>query len=86
MPIVKVYKNFHVRIPAVVRKELNISEGDFLEATITEDGILYKMHEKAEVELSPSGKQKLEKALIEIESGKTEEFDSVDDLIKDLTQ
>ena len=44
MPIVKVYKNFHVRIPAAVRKELNISEGDFLEATITEDGILYRMH------------------------------------------
>ncbi len=44
------------------------------------------MHEKAEVELSQAGKQKLEKALIEMECGQTEEFDSVDDLIEDLAR
>lgn len=38
------------------------------------------------VELSQSGKQKLEEALIEMEQGLTEKFDSVDDLIKDLTE
>ncbi len=38
------------------------------------------------VELSQTGKQKLEEALIEMEQGQTEEFDSVDDLIKDLTE
>lgn len=39
-----------------------------------------------EVVLSRAGKQKLEEALIEMEQGQTEEFDSVDDLIKDLTE
>jgi hypothetical protein len=68
----------------------------------TEDGILYRVkdlvdrdisdywkqgaQEKGEVELSEGGKQKLEKALAEMEQGRTEEFDSVDDLIKDLDQ
>ena len=42
------------------------------------------MHEKAEVELSQAGKQKLEKALIDMERGQTREFDSVNDLIEDL--
>ena len=102
MPIVKVNKNFQVTIPASVRRELNISEGDFLEATVTEDGILYKVkdlidrdisdywkqkaQEEGEVELSKGGKQKLEKALVEMEQGQTEEFDNVDDLISDLNQ
>jgi AbrB family looped-hinge helix DNA binding protein len=102
MPIVKVNKNFQVTIPASVRRELNISEGDLLEATVTEDGILYrvkelidrdvsiywkqKAQEEGEVELSEGGKQRLEKALAEMEQGQTEEFDNVDDLIKDLNQ
>ena len=102
MPIVKVNKNFQVTIPASVRRELNISEGDFLEAMATEDGILYKVkdlvdrdisdywkqkaQEKGEVELSEGGKKKLERALVEMEQGRTKEFDSVDDLIKDLDQ
>jgi AbrB family looped-hinge helix DNA binding protein len=97
MPIVKVNKNFQVTIPASVRRELNISEGDFLEAMATEDGILYKVkdlvdrdisgywrqkaQEKGEVELSEGGKKKLERALVEMEQGRTEEFDSVDDPI-----
>jgi AbrB family looped-hinge helix DNA binding protein len=102
MPIVKVNKNFQVTIPASVRRELNISEGDFLEATVTKDGILYKVkelidrdisnywkqkaQEKGEVELSKGGKQKLERALVEMEQGQMEEFDNVDDLIKDVNQ
>ena len=43
-----------------------------------------KAQEKGEVELSEGGKQKLEKALVEMEQDQTEEFDSVDELIKDL--
>ena len=45
-----------------------------------------KAQEKGEVELSEGGKQKLGKALAEMEQGQTEEFDNVDDLIKDLDQ
>ena len=100
MLIVKVNKNFQVTIPAAVRRKLNITEGDFLEAMVTKDGVLYKVkelidrnisdywkqkaQEKGEIELSEGGKQKLEKALVEMEQDQTEEFDSVDELIKDL--
>ena len=38
------------------------------------------------VKLSQSGQQKLAEALIEMEQGQTKEFDSVDDLIKDLVE
>lgn len=102
MPVVKVNKNFQVTIPASVRKKLNISAGDFLEATVTEDGILYKAkelvdrdisdywrqksEEAGESELSESGKLKVESALAEMEAGKSKEFDNVDDLMKDLDQ
>lgn len=50
------------------------------------DEFYCKAQEKAEIELSQAGKQKLEEALIEMEQGQTEEFDSVDDLIKDLVK
>jgi len=50
------------------------------------DEFCCEVQEKAEVELSQAGKQKLEEALIEMEQGQTKEFDSVDDLIKDLVE
>jgi AbrB family looped-hinge helix DNA binding protein len=102
MPVVKVNKNFQVTIPSSVRKELGISAGDFLEATTTKDGILYKIkdlvdrdisnywrqrtQEEGEVELSEGGRKKVEEALAQMEQGQTKEFDDVDDLIKDLNQ
>lgn len=50
------------------------------------DEFYCRVQEKSEVELSQAGKQKLEEALIEMEQGQTKEFDSVDDLIKDLVE
>ena len=50
------------------------------------DEFYRRVQEKTEVELSQAGKQKLEEALIEMEQGQTKEFDSVDDLIKDLVE
>ena len=102
MAVVKVNKNFQVTIPASVRRELNISAGDFLEATVTKDGILYKVkelidrdisgywkqrnQEEGGPELSEAGRRKVGSALVEMEQGQTKEFDNVDALIKDLNQ
>ena len=45
MPVMKVNKKYQITIPANVRKELNISAGDLLEAKVTrtKDGIVYKI-------------------------------------------
>ena len=44
MPVMKVNKKYQITIPASVRKELNISIGDLLEARVTKtkDGVVYK--------------------------------------------
>ncbi len=100
MPIVKVNRNFQVTIPASVRRQLDISKGDYLEAIATRDGILYRVkdlvdrdiseyweqraQEEGESELSRSGERKLREALLEGEQGEVEEFDNIEDLIEDL--
>lgn len=48
MPVMRVNKKNQVTIPASVRKELNISAGDLLEAKVTKtkDGIVYKINRR----------------------------------------
>jgi len=45
MPVMRVNKKNQVTIPASIRKELNISAGDPLEARVTKtkDGVVYKI-------------------------------------------
>ncbi len=52
MPIIKVNKKYQITIPISVRKELNISAGDILEAQVTKtkDGIVYKLKRMSEEE------------------------------------
>ncbi len=45
MPIVIVKPKFQVTIPAKLRKEIDLQEGDILEATLVGDGILLKPKE-----------------------------------------
>ncbi len=42
MPIVKVKQNYQITVPVEIRKQLNLQVGDYIEAMLTEDGILYK--------------------------------------------
>ena len=42
MPLVTVKPKFQVTIPARLRKDINLHEGDVMEATIVEDGILLR--------------------------------------------
>ena len=42
MPLVTVKPKFQVTIPAKLRRDINLHEGDLLEATITDDGILLR--------------------------------------------
>ena len=43
MNLVKVKPKFQVTIPAKLRKDLNLQEGDMLEAIRVEDGILFRV-------------------------------------------
>ena len=54
MSVMRVNKKNQVTIPASVRKELNISAGDLLEAKVTKtkDGIVYKIKRMSDKEIS----------------------------------
>ena len=43
MNLVTVKPNFQVTIPAKLRKDINLQEGDILEAIRVEDGILFRV-------------------------------------------
>jgi AbrB family looped-hinge helix DNA binding protein len=60
MPVMRVNKKNQVTIPASVRKELNISAGDLLEAKVTKtkDGIVYKIKRMSDKEISDYWKMK----------------------------
>ena len=60
MPVMRVNKKNQVTIPASVRKELNISAGDLLEAKVTKtkDGIVYKIKRMTDKEISDYWKMK----------------------------
>ena len=42
MPLTKVSKNFQVTIPAGLRREFNLKEGDYLEATVQDGVFVFK--------------------------------------------
>jgi len=99
MPVMRVNKKNQVTIPASVRKELNISAGDLLEAKVTKtkDGIVYKIkrmsdywkmksQEEGEHELSELGKQRVEEALLDVKEGRIKVFDNAKDFMKYLNK
>lgn len=45
MPLITVKPKFQVTIPAKLRERINLHEGDIMEATIVEDGILLRPKE-----------------------------------------
>ena len=55
-------------------------------AKLSQMKLYYGINGGKEAILSKAGKRKLEEALIEVELGHTEEFDSVDAFIKDLIE
>jgi AbrB family looped-hinge helix DNA binding protein len=54
MTVIKVNKKYQITIPASVRKELNISAGDFFDVKITKskDGVVYKRKRMSDEEIA----------------------------------
>ena len=88
MPTIQVRRNFQITLPASIRKILGIEEGDFIEAEIKDETVLLKpqkMIDKSQTWFWTKKWQDMEKEADEaIRKGETEEFEDVEDLIKDL--
>jgi len=88
MALVKVRSRAQITLPAEVRDELGIDEGDLLEARVEGNRIILEPQIVApkfpEVELSEDGERVLDEALEDEAAGRVREYESVDALIADL--
>ena len=87
MSVVKVMQRRQVVIPKELFDALNLEVGDYLEARLEGDRLVYipkKLVDRDEWYASKQGQATIAKALEDIKQGKGKEFDDVDALIKDL--
>ncbi|MCF6159482.1 MAG: AbrB/MazE/SpoVT family DNA-binding domain-containing protein [wastewater metagenome] len=88
MAVVKVKKNFQLTLPNNLRKELNISEGDFLDLEVKNGEIVVKpiklIPKDQQYFYTPEWQKKEKEADSDLARKKRKEFKSVDDLIKEL--
>ncbi len=88
MALVKVRSKAQITLPAEVRNELGIDEGDLLEARVEGNKIILEpqivVPKFPEVELSEAGERMLDEALEDEAARRVREYESVDALIADL--
>ena len=84
----KVTRHGQVTLPASIRKELGIKEGDFVEVTVEDDRAVLlpkKLIDKSQVYFWTKEWQEAEREASEdIKAGRVKTFDTAEDLIKDL--
>ena len=84
----KVTRHGQITLPAPVRKELGIEEGDLIEIEIVDDRAILmpkKLIDKSQAYFWTKKWQEAEKAADEdIKAGRVKSFDSVEELIDDL--
>jgi AbrB family looped-hinge helix DNA binding protein len=90
MPTTKVTRHGQITLPASVREQLGIEEGDIVEIKVEEERAVLmpkKLVDKSQAYFWTRKWQEGERAADEdIKAGRVKTFDSVDDLIKDLDQ
>jgi len=88
MSLSKVTRHGQITIPAGLRKQLGIEEGDLVELLVKEDHIVLmpkKLIDKSQVYFWTKEWQEAERqAQADIEAGRIQEFASVDELFADL--
>ena len=88
MPLVQVREKAQITLPSKIRKALGIKEGDYLEAEVEGNKIVFipkVLIDKAEaVTLSKKGEEMLKEALGDVKKGKVKKFKNVEELIDDL--
>ncbi|NQT47928.1 MAG: AbrB/MazE/SpoVT family DNA-binding domain-containing protein [Chloroflexi bacterium] len=84
----KVTRHGQITLPAPVRKELGIEEGDLVEIEVVDDIAVLspkKLIDKSQAYFWTSKWQEAEKEADEdIKAGRVKTFDSADDLLQDL--
>ena len=90
MPTTKVTRHGQITLPASVRKQLGIEEGDLVEIDVEDEKAVLmpkKLVDKSKAYFWTKKWQEGERAADEdIKAGRVKTFDSVDELIKDLEQ
>ena len=88
MPMSKVTRHGQVTLPASVRKQLGIEEGDLVEIEVQDERAVLmpkKLVDKSQAYFWTKRWQDAEREAGEdIKAGRVKTFDSVDELIKDL--
>ena len=88
--LLTVRKNAQITLPAGIRRKAHIEEGDILEAEVRGDEIILKpkkLVDKSQAWYWTKEWQEAERQADEdIAAGRVKEFDTVDELIKDLNQ
>jgi AbrB family looped-hinge helix DNA binding protein len=88
MSLVQVREKAQITIPSKIRKALGIKKGDYLEAEIEDNKIVFVpkiLIDKAEpVTLSKKGEEVLKEALEDVKKGRVKKFENVEELIDDL--
>jgi len=86
----KVTRHGQVTLPASVRKELGVEEGDLVEIEVVDDMVVLmpkKLVDKSQAYFWTKGWQEAEREANEdIKAGRVKTFASVDELVKDLEQ
>jgi len=88
MSLVQVREKAQITIPSKIRKILGIKKGDYLEAGIEYNKIVFihkVLIDKDEpVTLSKKGEEMLKEALEDVKKGRVKKFKNVEELIDDL--
>lgn len=86
--LVKVTRGGQITLPAGIRRAAGIDIGDYVEVTVTEDGLFLRAKQvidKSQAYFWTAGWQAAERdAQADIDADRVRSFHSVDDLIADL--
>jgi AbrB family looped-hinge helix DNA binding protein len=86
--LIKVTRNGQVTLPATARRRLKVEEGDYMEVRVTEDSIVLTpklLLDKSQAYFwTPEWQAAEREASADVAAGRTEEFDSIEDLLGSL--
>lgn len=90
MSLLQLRRHHQITLPARIRKDLRLREGDYLEAEVIDGAILLKPKELIDKDQAwfwtkewQEGERKADE---DIKAGRVKEFDNVEDFIKELDQ
>lgn len=88
MPLVRIKDKAQITLPVEVRRQLGVGTGDYVKIEMRDGEAVIKPQLVADrfptVRLSAEGQRRVEEAEAEIEAGRGQTYNNVEDLIEDL--